>query len=111
MPTSFASAGGYDPLGRWRQALLGLHVATEVHQRRDRLGRERRGGARVLERIGAWAYGLACAAGEDLALDRAGVAVVDGPQDDHRAAFLAHVAHEQLAEAGDAGRVAGLAEE
>src|SRR2546423_5597506 len=93
--SSATRAGG---IARTREALLGVHVAAEHHQRLDRFGHERRRLVRVREgvRAGPRRLGAATTGGGDLSFDDARVAVVGGAKNRDRAAVPAGVAGEEL---------------
>src|SRR5436309_2613321 len=65
------------PRARRTGVLLGLDVAAQVHQRRDRVGHERARTIGVRERVRPWAHELVGSLRVDLRLDDAGRAVVD----------------------------------
>ena len=88
-PGRVPSPGLRDKPGR---ELLIRGVAAEVHQRLDGVGDEGAGLALVGERVRAGPLGEAARRREDLRLDDARAAVVDGAEDGDRAAVLADVA-------------------
>src|SRR5256885_5837540 len=89
--SSAKRAGG---IARTREALLGVHVAAEHHQRLDRFGHERRRLVRVREggRTRPRPLGAATTGGGDLSFDDARVALVDGAGRRDRAAAAARAA-------------------